>query len=189
VELDAATGRELRVLAGDPQADLWQEYANRFILLRDRHDNHVQAAAFDYLKPEWRAIDPAVEADLKYLSSLQRGAFLVSSQDMSGSKWVVTYFTDNGPTSFYLYDHALRQASLLFRDRPQLEQYKLAEMRPLTVPARDGFKLVSYLSLPPGKEGKKPAAGPICPWRTVGPRRMGLRSHRATSGQSRLCCA
>jgi hypothetical protein len=82
VELDAATGKELRVLAGDPQADLWQEFAARFILLRDPRDNHVQAAAFDYLKPEWRAIDPAVEADLKYLSALQRGAFLVSSQDI-----------------------------------------------------------------------------------------------------------
>jgi len=154
VELDAATGKELRVLAGDPQADLWQEFASRFILLRDPRDNHVQAAAFDYLKPEWRAIDPAVEADLKYLSSLQRGAFLVSSQDTSGNKWLVWYFTDNGPTSFYLYDHAQHQARLLFRDRPQLEQYKLAEMRPLTIPARDGFKLVSYLTLPPGKDGK-----------------------------------
>jgi dipeptidyl aminopeptidase/acylaminoacyl peptidase len=154
VELDAATGKELQVLAGDPQADLWQEFASHFILLHDPHDHHVQAAAFDYLKPEWRPIDPAVEADLKYLASLQRGAFLVSSQDMSGSKWVVTYFTDDGPTSFYLYDHARHQARLLFRDRPQLAQYKLAEMRPLTVPARDGFKLVSYLTLPPGKEAK-----------------------------------
>lgn len=154
VELDAATGKELQVLAGDPQADLWQEFASHFILLRDPHDHHVQAAAFDYLKPEWRPIDPAVEADLKYLASLQRGAFLVSSQDMSDSKWVVTYFTDDGPTSFYLYDHARHQARLLFRDRPQLAQYKLAEMRPLTVPARDGFKLVSYLTLPPGKEAK-----------------------------------
>jgi dipeptidyl aminopeptidase/acylaminoacyl peptidase len=154
VELDAAMGKEIRVLAGDPQADLWQEFASHFILLRDPRDNHVQAAAFDYLKPEWRAIDPAVEADLKYLASLQRGVFLVSSQDASGSKWVVWYFTDNGPTSFYLYDHVQHQARLLFQDRPQLAQYKLAEMRPLTVPARDGFKLVSYVTLPPGNTAK-----------------------------------
>ena len=79
VELDAATGKELRVLASDPQADLWQNFATSFVLLRDPRDNHVQAAAFDYLKPEWRAVDPAVAADLKYLAALQPGVFLVSS--------------------------------------------------------------------------------------------------------------
>jgi dipeptidyl aminopeptidase/acylaminoacyl peptidase len=153
VELDTTTGKELRVLASDPQADLWQNFATSFILLRDPRDHHVQAAAFDYLKPEWRAVDPAVAADLKYLSSLQPGTFLVLSQDLTGSKWTILYFTDNGPTSFYLYDRPTHQAKLLFRDRPQLEQYKLAEMRPITIPARDGFKLVSYLTLPLGKEG------------------------------------
>jgi dipeptidyl aminopeptidase/acylaminoacyl peptidase len=154
VELDAATGKELRVLAGDPQADLWQNFAHDFVLLRDPRDQHVQAAAFDYMKPEWRAIDPAVAADLKYLAALQAGVFQVSSQDMSGNKWAVWYFTDNGPTSFYLYDRAAHKAQLLFQDRPQLAQYKLAEMRPMEIPARDGFKLVSYLTLPPGNQAK-----------------------------------
>jgi dipeptidyl aminopeptidase/acylaminoacyl peptidase len=154
VELDVATGKELRVLAGDPKADLWQVFATNFILVRDPRDHHVQAVAFDYLKPEWRAIDPAVEADIKYLAGLQPGAFFIGSQDLSGNKWTVWYFTDNGPLSFYLYDRAARKATLLFKDHPQLDQYKLAEMRPVTIPARDGFPLVSYLTLPPGKEPK-----------------------------------
>jgi dipeptidyl aminopeptidase/acylaminoacyl peptidase len=149
VELDAATGKELRVLAGDPQADLWQVFATRFIVLRDPRDHHVQAASFNYLKPEWRAVDPAVEADLKYLSSLQEGAFIIANQDLSGNKWAVWYLT-NGPASFYLYDRSAHKATLFFQDRPQLAKYKLAEMRALTIPARDGFKLVSYLTLPPG---------------------------------------
>jgi dipeptidyl aminopeptidase/acylaminoacyl peptidase len=149
VELDAATGKELRVLASDPQADLWQVFASNFILLRDPRDHHVQAAAFDYLKPEWRVVDPAVAADFKYLSSLQEGVFIIAGQDLSGSKWAVWYLT-NGPASFYLYDRAAHKATLLFRDRPQLAEYKLAEVRALTIPARDGFQLVSYLTLPPG---------------------------------------
>jgi dipeptidyl aminopeptidase/acylaminoacyl peptidase len=154
VELDAATGKEMRVLASDPQADLWQNFATNFVLLRDPRDQHVQAAAFDYTKPEWRAIDPAVAADLKYLATLQPGVFLVSSKDLSDSKWALWYFTDQGPISFYLYDRSAHKAQLLFQDHPQLAQYKLAEMRPMTIPARDGFKLVSYLTLPPGKEMK-----------------------------------
>jgi len=154
VELDAATGKELRVLAGDPQADLWQIFATQFILIQDPRDQHVEAAGFDYLRPEWRTVDPAYSQDVAYLSKLQPGAFLVSSQDLSGNMWAVWYFTDAGPTSFYLYDRSARKATLLFKDHPQLEQYKLAEMRPVSVPARDGFKLVSYLTVPPGKEAK-----------------------------------
>jgi dipeptidyl aminopeptidase/acylaminoacyl peptidase len=154
VELDTTTGKELRVLASDPQADLWQNFATSFVLLRDPRDNHVQAAAFDYMKPEWRAVDPAVANDLKYLAALQTGAFIVSSRDMSDQKWAIWYFTDNGPTSFYLYDRAAHKAQLLFQDRPQLAQYKLAEERPMIIPARDGFKLVSYLTLPVGSPAK-----------------------------------
>jgi dipeptidyl aminopeptidase/acylaminoacyl peptidase len=85
---------------------------------------------------------------------LQAGIFLVSSKDLSDNKWAIWYFTDNGPTSFYIYDRAAHKADLLFQDRPQLAQYKLAEMRPMTIPARDGFKLVSYLTLPPGNAAK-----------------------------------
>jgi dipeptidyl aminopeptidase/acylaminoacyl peptidase len=154
VELDAATGKELRVLAADPKADLWQVFATNFILIRDPRDHHVQAAGFDYLKPEWRVIDPAVEADIKYLSGLQPGAFFIGGQDLSGDKWTVWYFSDAGPISFYLYDRKTRKATLLFKDHPQLEQYQLAEMKPITIPARDGFNLVSYLTLPRGKEAK-----------------------------------
>ena len=154
VELDVATGKELRILASDPQADLWQIFASQFILIQDPRDQHVEAAAFDYLRPEWRTVDPAYKQDVEYLSRLQPGAFLVSSQDLSGNKWAVWYFADRAPISFYLYDHKTHQAQLLFRDHPQLEQYKLAEMRPFTLPARDGFHLVNYLTLPPGKEQK-----------------------------------
>lgn len=154
LELDASTGRTLRTLAADPVADPWQVFASNFIVLTDPQDHHVQAAAFDYLKPEWRAIDPTVEGDLKYLSRLQAGTFAVASQDLTGKRWIVWYFNDRGPTSFYLYDRGQRQARLLFRDRPQLEQYTLAEMRPMEVPARDGFKLVSYLTLPFGATAK-----------------------------------
>lgn len=153
VELDAATGKELRVLASDPQGDLWDINAS-FVTLLDPRDRHVQAAVFNYLKPEWHAIDPAVEPDLKYLASLERGAFLISSQDLSGSKWAVWYSTDYGGLFFYLYDHSTRKATLLFRDHPQLAQYKLAEMKPMTIPARDGFPLISYLTLPPGVEAR-----------------------------------
>jgi dipeptidyl aminopeptidase/acylaminoacyl peptidase len=155
VELDVATGKELRTLADDPKADIWQVVASNFITLQSAQDSHVQAVAFDFLKPEWHAVDSAVEPDLKYLATLQPGGvFQFTSQDRSGNKWLVQTYQDAGPASFYLYDRKARHAELLYRDRPQLEKYKLAEQRPLLIPARDGFQLVSYLTLPPGTTGK-----------------------------------
>jgi dipeptidyl aminopeptidase/acylaminoacyl peptidase len=154
VEIDAKTGKELRTLASDPQGDPWQVFAQRFILLSDPRDHHVQAAAFDYLKPEWRVIDRSVEDDFKYISGLQHGAFLINSQDLTGMKWTITYLPDNGPASFYIYDRKARKAELVFRDRPQLEKYTLAEVRPLEIPARDGFKLVSYLTVAGASSGR-----------------------------------
>jgi len=153
VELDVATGHE-RVLASDPRADMWQEFASRFIVLSDPRDQHIKAVAFDYMKPEWRTLDAETASDFKYLASLQKGVFAVNSQDLTGTRWTVVFFSDAAPTSFYLYDRSAHKAQLLFRDNPPLEKYALAEMKALEIPARDGFKLVSYLTLPPGGTGK-----------------------------------
>jgi len=150
VELDAASGKELRVLASDPRADMWQVFAERFIALTDPRDLHIQAVAFNYQKPEWHALDAATSADFKYLAGLQKGVFAVNSQDLTGNLWTVVFFSDAAPASFYLYDRTAHKARLLYRDNPALEKYTLAEMKPLEIPARDGFKLVSYLTLPPG---------------------------------------
>jgi dipeptidyl aminopeptidase/acylaminoacyl peptidase len=154
VELDVATGKELRVLASDPKADMWQVFAASFVTLRDPRDHHVQAVAFNYLKPEWRTLDSGVEADFKYLGSLQNGVFAVTSQDLTGSKWTITFFSDTEPESYYLYDRGSRKAQLLFHSNPAIEKYPRAEQRALTIPARDGFPLVSYLTLPPRTEAK-----------------------------------
>ncbi|HEX7284901.1 MAG TPA: S9 family peptidase [Candidatus Angelobacter sp.] len=149
LELDVANGKVLRELAADPTADPWQVFASHFLVLRHPLDQHVQAAAFNYLKPEWRVIDQDVAADFKYLAALGTGAFFIGSQDLAGSKWVVWYFADKTPAAFYLYDRKSRKAQLIFEDRPRLKQYPLAEQKPIIIPARDGFKLVSYLTLPP----------------------------------------
>lgn len=56
---------------------------------------------------------------------------------------------DVSPTRYYLYDRHARRAEFLFTDNSRLENYTLAAMHPVVIPARDGLQLVSYLSLPP----------------------------------------
>ena len=60
---------------------------------------------------------------------------------------------DDSPTGFYTYDRASKQATFLFHDRPDLQQYELASMEGLVIKARDGLDLPAYLSLPPHQVG------------------------------------
>jgi dipeptidyl aminopeptidase/acylaminoacyl peptidase len=147
VRIDAASGKELETIARDPKSDL-----NDAIIHPDT--KKVQAVAFSYLKNEWRVLDPSIQPDFAVLSKLGRGEFYLSGRDRADKTWLVTYQVDDGPVGYYIYDRAARKADLLFVNRPELAKYKLARREPLVIKARDGFRLVSYLTLPVGSKGK-----------------------------------
>jgi len=56
--------------------------------------------------------------------------------------------------SYYAYDRATKKSTFLFTNQPALDKVALAAMKPVVIPARDGQKLVSYLTVPVGSEGK-----------------------------------
>jgi dipeptidyl aminopeptidase/acylaminoacyl peptidase len=60
----------------------------------------------------------------------------------------VAYTRDDGPVDFYLYDREAKKARFLFTSQPSLDELPLVKMHALEIEARDGLKLVSYLSLP-----------------------------------------
>jgi dipeptidyl aminopeptidase/acylaminoacyl peptidase len=102
---------------------------------------------------EWRVLDPAVSADFDMLQKAHPGSFFaVISRDHADSKWVVAENRSDGPLRFYLYDRVSKQAEFLFTPRPEFDEYKLTESKPVVIPARDGLKLVGYLTLPTGVE-------------------------------------
>ncbi|HZI95285.1 MAG TPA: prolyl oligopeptidase family serine peptidase, partial [Patescibacteria group bacterium] len=158
VTLDAATGRQLRVVAEDPRADVAQD-ALGFNDMRPAVEfnpttREIQAVEFDYMKPEWKVIDPSVKADFELLAASHRGALLILSRDAADQHWVVAHAPDNGPRVFSLYDRKTRRLEPLFVDHPEMEKLTLAEATPVEIPARDGQKLVAYLTLPPGSADK-----------------------------------
>jgi dipeptidyl aminopeptidase/acylaminoacyl peptidase len=53
-----------------------------------------------------------------------------------------------------VYDRASKKATFLFTDRPALEKYKLASMKPIEYTARDGMKIYGYLTTPVGMDAK-----------------------------------
>jgi len=150
VEIDAETGEVVGVVAQDRRCDIWFES-----VVVDPESGRIQACEVDYLKPEWMVLDDDIASDFARLKAFKRGHFTIRSRDRSDSKWVVSYMTDDSPLSFYLYDRESGEMRFLFDDRPELKKFQLAQMRPVIIAARDGLKLVSYLTLPAGIKPEK----------------------------------
>ena len=140
VALDVATGG-MAVLADDPRADvvdvLWHPLTRR-----------PQAADLGTERRAWRVLDPEVADVFTLLEGEVHGDSSVVSRTLDDALWVVADTVDDGPTRFVLVDRAARSAHTLFVDRPELEGLPLAAMRPVTIAARDGLRLVCYLTRP-----------------------------------------
>jgi dipeptidyl aminopeptidase/acylaminoacyl peptidase len=117
----------------------------------DPDTGEPQAVSWYYTREEWHILDESIAEDWKYLESVDDGDMSIGSRDNDDDTWTVVYVDDNGPAKYYLYDREARKATYLFTNRPALEGYTLSEMHPIVIQARDGLKLVSYLTLPAGE--------------------------------------
>jgi len=141
VVIDSNDG-QTQVLAEDARAD-----ATGDVFVHPT-EKHVQAAAFNYQRREWKVIDPDVRGDFEYLKTVVDGDFEVTSRTLDDRTWTVAYVVSDGPVRYYVYDRPAKKATFLFTNRPALEKLKLARMEPVTIKSRDGLNLVSYLTLP-----------------------------------------
>ncbi len=112
----------------------------------------LQAVAFNYKRVERQFFDAATKKDYARLSKINSGDISVTSGTLDDRKWVVVFTQDNGPARYYLYNRDSGKAKFLFTNRPKLKGWKLQRMHPMVLPARDGLKLVCYLTLPLSKD-------------------------------------
>ena len=144
---DYETGK-MTLLAQDARADLGN-------VLSNPQTHAIEAASFDYLKPEWKVLDKAVAEDIAFLNE-KLGNWLMSSRTQADDRWIVTTDNSHEAAAAYLYDRKGKALVKLFDTRPELAGAPLADMQPVAIPSRDGRTLVSYLTLPPSA-GKAPA--------------------------------
>jgi dipeptidyl aminopeptidase/acylaminoacyl peptidase len=107
-----------------------------------------QAVEVTYDKSQWKVLDKSIDKDMAALADVSPGEFTVSSRTVADDRWIVLYNLDDAPSRYYLYDRKSGKATFLFTTRPDLENAPLVAMTPVVIPARDGLKLVSYLSVP-----------------------------------------
>lgn len=147
VRVDMASGAKT-VLGESARADVIDAWL-------DPVTNAPESFAAEYLRREWRALDPDAQADLDFLSSQLSAEFRVTSRSLDDARWIVVEEGPTTPARTYLYerrDRNARRLSLLFRQRPNLDNAPLQAMTPVEIESRDGLTLVSYLTLPIGSD-------------------------------------
>lgn len=117
----------------------------------DPDTDRPQAVSWYYTREEWKILDESIREDWEYLESVDEGDLTIGTRDNEDNSWIVAYIDDDGPIKYYIFDRDAREATFLFTNRSALEGYALAEMHPIVIEARDGLKLVSYLTLPRGE--------------------------------------
>lgn len=148
VSVDLATGAQTDVL--DLQAD-----PTRLLVGRDRRYAYALRSdpglpRLDFLStgtPEERLARALVSAFPGQLAML-------TSFTSDGKHALVSVGSDRNSGEFYLLETETMKAHFLAASRDWLDPAAMAQVRPVTIPARDGQVLHGYLTVPNGREAK-----------------------------------
>ena len=155
--IDVASGKRTLVLE-DARADVGGT-------LVDPATGKVQAVSVDYLRDEWKVVDPAIRADLEKLEAIGPGDVSVNTRTLDDKTWIVAYSAAEAPLVYYRYDRGAGTLTKLFSARPKLEGKPLVPQWPVEIASRDNKTLVSYLTLPrsadANNDGKADAPVPL----------------------------
>ncbi|MGE0045671.1 MAG: prolyl oligopeptidase family serine peptidase, partial [Hyphomonadaceae bacterium] len=148
--VDAETG-ERTLVAGSERADVVSVWLHPLT-------RAPEAFVTEYLRREWRALEPAAQADLDFFAAQGVGDLRVLDRTREDRRWLVVAESPAAPPRYFLYDRPIGQEARaraltpLFSERPALAERTLQPMAPVEIPARDGRTLVSYLTLPRGAD-------------------------------------
>ena len=146
LSVDLATGKRT-VIAEDPQFDV------AFSVTHPK-TSKLQAVVFLRERRDFQVIDKEIQPDLDALKKVRDADISNISRDLADDKWIVSYEGDDAPIYYYLYDRPTKKATLLFSNRPALEHFKLAKVKPIQYKARDGMTIYGYLTTPADKDAK-----------------------------------
>lgn len=121
----------------------------------------IQAVSANHLREEWTVLDPDIAGDLEVLAGIGPGEVHVLDRTLADDVWTVMYSSAQAPMDFYRYERDGRRLTKLFTGRPALADAPLVPMHPVVIEARDGQQLVSYLTLPSGRDVAEAGEGEI----------------------------
>lgn len=143
VKMEIAS-KNIAVIAEDPQYDV-----NHIMIHPDNYE--VQAVSFAKAREEWVVLDESIKGDFDVIAKLDHGDFFIYNRNDADDTWLVGFTKDNGPVSFYTFDRRSRTGTFLFDHKPNLNNYTLASMEPISFRSRDGLTIHGYITFPVGK--------------------------------------
>ena len=144
LSIDLETGNRT-ILATDEIYDVIQVLFNK-----DTYE--PETVWWEKERLEFQLLDSSLKQDFQRLCAISDGVLCYVQKTADATKWVVCFMHDNKSHEAYLYDCMSKQVTFLFRARPVLNQYQLAEMKPISFVSRDGLTIHGYLSCPQGQE-------------------------------------
>jgi dipeptidyl aminopeptidase/acylaminoacyl peptidase len=149
VAMDIATGTRKEMLRDDntdPSRIIYQ--AGTSIPVGAWYmDGKPRTAFFDVSSPEarlYRSLEAAFPGEAPF----------ITSTTADGKLALVQVSSDRNPGDFFVFDTVAKKADHLISRRTWFDPAKMAEMRPVSLAARDGLALHGYLTLPSGSTGK-----------------------------------
>jgi len=149
--LDLETGAK-QLLGENPNVDIASNSDGGVggfgTLIMDPRTGDVQAYSLNDLMLKWIPVGNALRDTIEFLDRHAGGQWTIVSQSSDNRLWTVSVDRPGEATLDYLFDRSKHTLVKLFSERPRLDGQRLAEMKPLELRARDGRRLVGYLSVP-----------------------------------------
>jgi dipeptidyl aminopeptidase/acylaminoacyl peptidase len=144
VAMDIDSGREREIAAMDGFD------AEEVLIHPVRRE--LDAVAFAPERRQWIVSNVALRADFEALARIDDGDLSVVSRDLADGNWIVAFTAPHRPIRYHVWHRESKSSEFLFSDRPELETYELAEVRPIKYRARDGLEIHGFLTIPGGVE-------------------------------------
>lgn len=138
--MDVNTGEVTQVFS-DPDYDIRGTWTDLDI-------GAVTAVSTEDAYVNWHVLDESFQDDYDVLSRLDTGYFDIVDSSENDEYWILAYISDTTQLSYYVYDMASREATLLYNARPELGGYDFAPMEPFSYTALDGLKIEGYVTFP-----------------------------------------
>ncbi len=110
----------------------------------------IQAISYNYARNKWYFFDKGVEKTFEKVlaKSDSDGEATIVSRSIDDKNWIIAVDSDVSPVKYYKASRDDGSIEYLFSGDSKLSQYELNHMHPVVITARDGLKLMSYLTLP-----------------------------------------
>jgi dipeptidyl aminopeptidase/acylaminoacyl peptidase len=148
VRVDAATGREVAVVAEDPDYDLFGDDESDFVHPSPKGKG-IAYVFYTTWRREYRFFDDNLRrVHEKVASRFPDHIVRLESSDDAGRRHIVRVSSDRLHGVVYVYDAFTEEMRFIEDTYPWLDPKRLAQRQPLTWSSRDGLTIHGYLMLP-----------------------------------------